>query len=473
MPNSDGAHTTLRITREVAEIQKGADLSLAAAFRDNDVRRVRALIIGPPGTPYEFGFFEFKVSFPSKYPTEPPVVTCITTNNGRTRFNPNIYAEGKVCLSIIGTWRGEPGEEWSTAQGLESILISIQSLMSANPYENEPGFENCSRNVIPKAAVDYAAKIHHETIRVSVLGRLERALDIIPPGRGRQKGNASSSPQAKSIKKSSPVSTPAATSSPPGIFAEVDPDAIEPFDDLCKRRFLWYYDSYVSSIHAAIAKHGDDVKDGAEFPITDFEHGGNSMTGSYCYTDLLARLAVVRTAIDDETTTWAHQAMVEVARESPLTHSFEQKFHHVVADLKRRHVPAEVTLVHGNPCLWEIVLFGRSSTNLDGGVFRIRMAFSLRFPDTELPRVTVETPIFHHRVAKDTGVLCYTAQRPLELASHVDGIIDAIEDERPAYDPRTLVNLEAAKLLWNGGAEGKKVYGRRLRRSAQDSIETA
>lgn len=32
---------------------------------------------------------------------------------------------------------------WSSAQGMESILISIQSLMSANPYENEPGHEAC------------------------------------------------------------------------------------------------------------------------------------------------------------------------------------------------------------------------------------------------------------------------------------------------------------------------------------------
>lgn len=41
------------------------------------------------------------------------------------------------------TWRGERGEQWSSAQGLESILLSIQSLMSANPFENEPGYENC------------------------------------------------------------------------------------------------------------------------------------------------------------------------------------------------------------------------------------------------------------------------------------------------------------------------------------------
>lgn len=49
------------------------------------------------------------------------------------------------------------GEEWSTAQGLESILISIQSLMSSNPYENEPGHEGVSLEN-PEAS-EYAAKV--------------------------------------------------------------------------------------------------------------------------------------------------------------------------------------------------------------------------------------------------------------------------------------------------------------------------
>lgn len=92
----------LRITRELHEIQNGSDLSLAVAWRDVDVRHVRALIVGPPDTPYEFGFFEFTVKFGREYPTKAPSVLAITTNGGRTRFNPNIYAAGKVCLSILG-----------------------------------------------------------------------------------------------------------------------------------------------------------------------------------------------------------------------------------------------------------------------------------------------------------------------------------------------------------------------------------
>ena len=35
-----------------------AATAIAVACRDSDVRNVKALIIGPPETPYEFGFFD-------------------------------------------------------------------------------------------------------------------------------------------------------------------------------------------------------------------------------------------------------------------------------------------------------------------------------------------------------------------------------------------------------------------------------
>lgn len=69
---------------------------------------------------------------------------------------------GLLEASLINrhrTWRGERGEEWSSAQGLESILISIQSLMSPNPYENEPGFENANASEDKKAQAQYIAKV--------------------------------------------------------------------------------------------------------------------------------------------------------------------------------------------------------------------------------------------------------------------------------------------------------------------------
>ncbi|KAK8218301.1 ubiquitin-conjugating enzyme/RWD-like protein [Phyllosticta capitalensis] len=431
----------LRISRELCEIQKGSDLSLAVACRDSDVRSVRALIIGPPDTPYEFGFFEFAVRFSREYPTKAPSVQCITTNGGRTRFNPNIYAQGKVCLSILGTWRGEPGEEWSSAQGLESILISIQSLMSPDPYENEPGFEDANSDYDKKLKLAYTTKIHHETIRVSVCERLEDYFKI-------------ASQDKKSVTRYNAEEEFNAAEEP-----------FEPFQDLCKRRFLWYYDSYVESIH----KRKEQYKDGTKFEKMPFEGPGNEMSGTFQYDKLLQRLKVIKEAIDKETQGWIKEGIDATRRELSIANNLQRQYEQVTEHFKRHDsMHLDLELVNKNPFVWQFVFFGTPMSNLDGGMFRITIYISARFPDVH-PRVKVETPLFHHRVSKD-GVLCYVAKRPDDLRSHIEAIIEAIQEEHPAYDPRTLVNPEASRLFW-GSADDKKLYNRKLRRTVQDSAE--
>jgi ubiquitin-conjugating enzyme E2 Z len=100
---------------EADPLTRGNYSALAVACRDIDVQHVKALIIGPHETPYEFGFFEFAVSFSKDYPSKAPVVQALTTNGGRCRFNPNIYADGKVCLSILGYDSSPPSDERSSS----------------------------------------------------------------------------------------------------------------------------------------------------------------------------------------------------------------------------------------------------------------------------------------------------------------------------------------------------------------------
>ena len=69
-------------------------------------------ISGPEDTPYSGGLFIFDTFFPSDYPENCPKVNMQTTGQGSVRFNPNLYNCGKVCLSLLGTWRGEAGETW-------------------------------------------------------------------------------------------------------------------------------------------------------------------------------------------------------------------------------------------------------------------------------------------------------------------------------------------------------------------------
>ncbi|XP_064470606.1 ubiquitin-conjugating enzyme E2 Z-like isoform X2 [Ornithodoros turicata] len=113
---------------------------------------------------------------PPDYPIQPPRVRLMTTGYGSVRFNPNLYRNGKVCLSILGTWAGPA---WSPAQSLASVLISIQSLMNDRPYHNEPGYE---KEKSPGDADRYNEIIRHETIRVAVCDMVESCLtDVFGP----------------------------------------------------------------------------------------------------------------------------------------------------------------------------------------------------------------------------------------------------------------------------------------------------
>ncbi|KAL6720783.1 erg26, C-3 sterol dehydrogenase [Lecanora helva] len=422
--------------------------ALAVACRDSDVQNVKALIVGPHDTPYEFGFFEFSVKFPEEYPAKPPTVTAKTTNGGRCRFNPNIYAGGKVCLSILGTWRGESGEQWSSAQGLESILISIQSLMSSNPYENEPGFENATSTEDKKAQAQYVAKIRHETLRISVIQRLEDYLNIHSDG---------TVDEFPALEEWGEPRTE--------YDVEPTPPPFEPFKDLCKRRFLWYYDAYLQSITEA----EKTVKPNQNFAAMPFEGGGNSMLGKFFYPELRRRLALIHTCLFRELDYWAKEGAMEVRKDTTTASMVERQFQQIVETYKKNDaVTLDIELVDRNPFVWHLTYFGRPMTNLDGGMFKIKMTISIRFPD-EQPRVIFETKMFHHRISKE-GVLCYFPRRPDELKSHIESIIEAIEDIEPPYDPRTLVHPEASKLYW-GSADDKKQYSRQLRRSVQRSME--
>ncbi|XP_074375375.1 putative ubiquitin-conjugating enzyme E2 38 [Apium graveolens] len=107
---------------------------------------LRAVIIGPTGTPYHDGLFVFDIHFPSNYPSVPPLVTY---HSGGLRINPNLYNSGKVCLSLLNTWQGQGNEKWLPNKStMLQVLVSIQALiLNAEPYFNEPGFHRVKENM--------------------------------------------------------------------------------------------------------------------------------------------------------------------------------------------------------------------------------------------------------------------------------------------------------------------------------------
>lgn len=82
------------------------------------------MIRGPEKTPYEDGLFLFDFQLSPNYPNEPPL--CHYISYCSDRLNPNLYEDGKVCVSLLGTWSGKGTELWSSSSNLLQVIISIQ-----------------------------------------------------------------------------------------------------------------------------------------------------------------------------------------------------------------------------------------------------------------------------------------------------------------------------------------------------------
>lgn len=250
-----------------------------------------------------------------------------------------------------------------------------------------------------------------------------------------------------------------------GLSPDENNTSFEPFRDLCKRRFLWYYETYINTM----AEAGKKFSTGTRFVKMPFECAGNSMDGHYNYSELQKRLIFIKDTIMKETEAWAEEGLKAKKEESRIAVNLHRQYEQITEDLKaRKNFTIDISLEDGNPLVWELNYFGRPMTHLDGGIFRLKVALSPRFPE-EQPRVIVQTPLFHHRISKD-GVLCYFPKKSEDMKSHVEAIIVALEEEFPPYDPRATVNPECSKLFW-GSAEDKKKYNRLLRRSVQRSTE--
>ncbi|KAI3995928.1 hypothetical protein MKX01_017125 [Papaver californicum] len=120
---------------------------------------LRTVIIGPTGTPYHDGLFFFDIQFPPDYHNVPPNVSYHSFGH---RLNPNLYANGVVCLSLINTWTGlRKNEKWIPSQStIFQVLLSIQGLvLNAKSYFNEPLY---------KLTLDYNEKVFLKSCKTMV-----------------------------------------------------------------------------------------------------------------------------------------------------------------------------------------------------------------------------------------------------------------------------------------------------------------
>lgn len=140
-------------------------------YNEDDMFKWYIMIMGTQDTPYEFGYYFFEMNIQPDYPMVPPILKFMTKDSKMTRFNPNLYVEGKVCLSLLNTWKGPA---WTPVNSIKSVLITIQSMVFVdNPLvNNEPGFESYDINSVPNT--HYNEIIRYRNMEHSCIKQLDK-----------------------------------------------------------------------------------------------------------------------------------------------------------------------------------------------------------------------------------------------------------------------------------------------------------
>jgi len=142
--------SSLILRRQLTELTKRPVEGFSAGLvNDSNLYEWEVMIIGPPDTLYEGGFFKARLTFPKEYPLLPPKMKFITA-----MWHPNIYENGDVCISILHNpgedeWGFEKASErWTPVHSAESILISVISMLSSDPPDtNSPANVDAAKQV--------------------------------------------------------------------------------------------------------------------------------------------------------------------------------------------------------------------------------------------------------------------------------------------------------------------------------------
>ncbi|KAK1588167.1 hypothetical protein Q3G72_020434 [Acer saccharum] len=130
---------SLLLQKQLKDLCKNPVAGFSAGLVDEtNIFEWSVTIIGPPDTLYEGGFFNAIMSFPLNYPNSPPTVKFTTEI-----WHPNVYADGRVCISILHPPGDDPNgyelasERWMPVHTVESIVLSIISMLSS-PNDESP-----------------------------------------------------------------------------------------------------------------------------------------------------------------------------------------------------------------------------------------------------------------------------------------------------------------------------------------------
>eukprot|EP01066_Platyproteum_vivax_P000550 Platyproteum_vivax@DN1060_c0_g1_i1.p1 len=115
---------------------------------DTSFFKWRVCFEGPPDTLYEGGIFNALLTFPDDFPNSPPDMRFETE-----MWHPNIYPDGRVCISILHPAGSDqfneqetPEERWRPILGVEAILVSVISMLG-EPNLDSPANIDAARDL--------------------------------------------------------------------------------------------------------------------------------------------------------------------------------------------------------------------------------------------------------------------------------------------------------------------------------------
>lgn len=152
--NSNTANSSLILRKQLMELQKHPVDGFSAGLVDDDnMLEWDIVIMGPVDTLWEGAILKARLIFPPEYPLLPPKMIFDSE-----MWHPNIYnkgdKKGEVCVSILhqpgeDEWGFEDaGERWLPVHTVESVLISVISLLSQDvPDLSSPANVDAAKEV--------------------------------------------------------------------------------------------------------------------------------------------------------------------------------------------------------------------------------------------------------------------------------------------------------------------------------------
>jgi ubiquitin-conjugating enzyme E2 G1 len=132
-----------RLKNEYKELTKEPNYFFSVSPNINNFYLWDIIMIGPHDTIFENAIIKAQLEFPYEYPNKPPVFTFLTD-----LFHPNIYKNGKVCISILHEGVDEYNyesisERWTPSHSVSSILMSIISMLASPNFDSPANIDAC------------------------------------------------------------------------------------------------------------------------------------------------------------------------------------------------------------------------------------------------------------------------------------------------------------------------------------------